>query len=145
MGRHTKLNSEVQKRICDALKAGNTRRISAIYGGIDEKTFYNWMNIGQNPRYTRKGEVYKDDDIFVQFFQSVTRAEADCEVWHVANVKKQASGDWRASVEWLRRRKPADWEKQDRNTARQDSDDKVKELNKRINDMEVDDEYRPPE
>ena len=109
MGRPTKLNSEVQNRICDALRAGNTRRVSAIYGGIGERTFYDWIERGDNPKLKKDGTPYKDDEPFVQFSQAVTRAEAECEVWHVANVKKQASGDWRASIEWLKRRKPKDW------------------------------------
>lgn len=107
--RKTDLTPEVQKRICDALKAGNTRRASAIYGGIAERTFYNWMERGTNPRMTKEANPYKEDEPYVQFVQAVTRAEAECEVWHVANIKKQADHDWRASVEWLKRRKSEDW------------------------------------
>lgn len=107
--RKTKLNPEVQRKICDALRAGNTRRASAQYVGIDERTFYNWMSRGENPELRRDGEPKKSEEPFIQFFQAVTRAESECEVWHVANLKKHAADDWRASVEWLKRRKRDDW------------------------------------
>ena len=99
MARSSKLNIEVQNRICDALRAGNTRKVAAMYGRVGETTFYRWMDEGKNATKGKKRE----------FWEAVTRAEAECEVWHVANIKKQASGDWRASVEWLKRRKPEDW------------------------------------
>jgi len=109
MSRKTKLNSEVQKKICDALRAGNTRRASAVYAGITHATFYNWINTGENPRIKKDGESYKEDKPFIDFFDAVTRAEAECEVYHVANLKRHADTDWRASVEWLKRRKPQEW------------------------------------
>lgn len=112
--RKTALTPDVQKRICDALRAGNTRRAAALYGGIAESTFYLWMTRGKDPRMTKKGEPYKEDVPFMEFMEAVTRAEADCEVWHVANIKKQAEGDWRASVEWLKRRRRDDWSEQHR-------------------------------
>ncbi len=112
--RKTKLNPEVQQKICDALRAGNTRRASAAYIGIDHSTFYNWMNRGENPELKKDGDPKKSELPFIDFFDAVTRAESECEVWHVANIKKQASGDWRASVEWLKRRKRDDWSEQQR-------------------------------
>jgi hypothetical protein len=97
--RKTDLTPEVQERICSALRAGNTRRASAIYGGVSETTFYRWMQEGEAAKRGAKRE----------FREAVIRAEAECEVWHVANLKRQADGDWRASVEWLKRRRRDEW------------------------------------
>jgi hypothetical protein len=148
-GRKTKLDNGVTKRITDALRAGNTRRAAALYGGITEQTFLNWLAAGEAAR----------SGAFFEFFESVTRAEAECEVENVAVLKRAASGwetkttrtktkqyleavngpdgrplpgpdgqpltktvtetetvtvqgrefDWRAALEWLKRRKRADW------------------------------------
>lgn len=107
--RNTSLTPAVQARICEALKAGNTRRAAALFGGIDERTFYEWLKRGTEPTYTRGGKLKAGEDVYVQFVQAVTQAEADCEVWHVANVKRHATDDWRASIEWLKRRRRDEW------------------------------------
>ena len=108
-GRKTKLNPDVQKRICDALKKGNTRRVACLVGGVSESAFYEWIERGSNPEYTRKGELRKDCQEYVEFVEAVTRAEAECESFHVENLLNHAKDDWRASIEWLKRRKKDDW------------------------------------
>ena len=108
-GRKTKLNPDVQKRICDALQKGNTRRVACLVGGVDESTFYNWINRGQEPQVKKDGEPYASELPFVEFFKAVTRAEAECESFHVENLLNHAKDDWRASIEWLKRRKKEDW------------------------------------
>ena len=45
----------------------------------------------------------------MEFLDALTRAEASCEVWHVENLKRHAVNNWRASLEWLKRRRPKDW------------------------------------
>jgi len=97
--RPTRLTPEVQAKICLAIEMGNSRKVSAEYAGITERTLYNWLNKGRDA----------GEGKFFQFFQCFTRAEAECVVWHVANIKKQAKDDWRASLEWLKRRRPKDW------------------------------------
>lgn len=106
-GRNTILTPEVQERICQALKAGNTRRASALFAGIAESTFYLWMDKAN--KAINADEERENDVLYVEFMEAVARAEADCEVWHVANVRKQAEDDARLSLEWLARRKPKDW------------------------------------
>lgn len=80
-----------------------------MYGGISEATFGEWLRRGTNPTYTRGGKLKAGEDVFVAFVAAVTQAEADCEVWHVANVKRHATDDWRASIEWLKRRRRDEW------------------------------------
>ncbi len=81
-----------QRAILDALKMGNTRRASAAYAGIATSTFYLWM---------KENRTFSD---------AVTHAEAIAEVGHVGVLAKSAiSGDWRASLEWLKRRRRIEW------------------------------------
>lgn len=103
-GRKSKLTKEVQNTICQALKAGNTRRASALYAGISETTFYDWL---------KKGEE-KKRGLFPEFLEAVTRAENECEIFHVAILKKHAEKDWRASIAWLERRRVDDWGKKEK-------------------------------
>ena len=91
-GRPTKLSPAVQSRICDALRAGNTRKAAAEYGGVTESTFYNWLERGRNPRMTKKNRVFKADKGFLEFLESVTRAENEAQVRNVAVLQKAAQG-----------------------------------------------------
>ena len=82
--------------ILTCLKAGNTRRASAAYAGIDEDTLLIW---------------FKKDS---EFSESVRKAEADAEVRHVANIAKAAGkGNWTASAWWLERKQYQDWRRRD--------------------------------
>ena len=91
-GRPTKLTPEIQRRLCDALRAGNTREAAASYAGIARSTFYNWLERGRNPRRTTKGRVFKADKGFLDFLDTVTRAENEAEVRCVAVLQKAAHG-----------------------------------------------------
>jgi len=42
MARPTKLTPAVQKKIVDAIKAGNYMETAAAYAGISKQTLYNW-------------------------------------------------------------------------------------------------------
>lgn len=97
MARPSKRTPEVEKRIMDALAAGNTRRASALYAGIDQRTFERWMNRN------------------AAFAEAVENAEARAEVGHVLNIRKAAGdGVWTASAWWLERRRHQDWGRRDK-------------------------------
>ena len=82
----------VQEEIVSALKMGNTRQASFGYVGVAKSSFYRWI----------------DDN--GTFRDAVTRAEASAEVSHVGILAQAAAGgDWRASLEWLKRRKRDEW------------------------------------
>jgi len=90
-GRPTKYSIETEEKICNALRAGNTQKVSALYAGIDETTFYRWM---QN---------------YASFASAIKKAEADAEVSAVAIIKKAMPETWQAAAWWLERRKPDDY------------------------------------
>ncbi|HYW87230.1 MAG TPA: hypothetical protein VFB50_05645 [Chloroflexota bacterium] len=97
MGRPSKRTPEVERRLLDALRAGNTRPHAARYAGIHEDTIVNWM---------RRSSA---------FSAAVEKAEADAITRHVANIAKAANdGQWTASAWWLERRYPNDYGRRDR-------------------------------
>lgn len=80
-GRPSKFSLDIQKRIAEALAAGNTREASARYGGIHPATFFDWMN---------KGEA--GEEPFVEFSEAIKKAESDAEVAAVAAIKRAGQG-----------------------------------------------------
>ena len=99
MSRPTKLTAEVQTRICNAIKAGNYYEAAAVYGGVDYQTFRNWM---------KRGKVSKRG-IYFEFFEAVTKANADAEVRIVAQWVEQIPMNWAAARDFLQRRYPKRW------------------------------------
>lgn len=91
-----KYNKRTVSTICNLLKAGNTRRTSAIAGGISEETFYVWMK--SKP----------------EFSESVKKAEAEAEARNVAIINQAGKTSWQASAWWLERRRKEDFGRQDR-------------------------------
>lgn len=81
-----------QQAIIKALLVGNTRKAAAEFAGVHRDTLYEWIKTSPT------------------FSDMVTRAEASAEVGHVACLAKAAqAGDWRASIEFLKRRRRDDW------------------------------------
>jgi hypothetical protein len=91
-----KYTPETVERICQFLKAGNTRKTSAIASGIGETTFYEWMN--DKP----------------EFSESIKRAEEEAVARNVAIINKAAQDTWQAAAWWLERRRRDEFGKNDR-------------------------------
>lgn len=108
MARPTDLTPDCQAKVCEALRAGNTRRASALYAGISEQTFYEWVARGRgtNGRETTP--------LHASFLEAVEKAEAEAEVQAVAIVKLAAQTQWTAGAWWLERKRPADWARAER-------------------------------
>lgn len=115
MGRPTKLTPERMKRIVDAIRAGNYLDTAAEYGGISHQTFYNWMDRGRTEKERVEGDgrtkVREDEAIFVEFFESVTRARAEAETRNVALIQQASREDWRAAAWFLERSFQERWGK----------------------------------
>lgn len=92
MARPSKRTPEREKRIMEALSAGASRKASAEYAGINEETLIAWMK-----RY-------------LDFKSAVIEAESKVEVSAIVSVRKAwMDGDWRAAIEWLKRRRSKEW------------------------------------
>jgi len=103
MARPTKLNDDVQKKIVNAVAAGNYYEAACALAGIEYRTFRYWME---------KGEAAKSGKYF-QFFHAIEQAQARAEVTVVANWKAQIPYSWQAARDFLARRFPDRWKPQE--------------------------------
>ena len=100
MGRPTKLTPEVQDKIVNALRGGNYQETAAQFAGIDEATFYRWMERGAS----------EDEGIYCEFRKAVERAKSQAEVRDLALIDKAAqNGSWQAAAWKLERKFPQKW------------------------------------
>jgi transposase len=99
VGRPSKLTPELQKKLVDAIKAGNYFETACGFCGIDYSTFRKWMVKGEKA----KSGVYFD------FFHAIKKAEAQAEYRMVALWQQAIPEDWRSAKDFLERRYPERW------------------------------------
>ncbi len=137
MARPTKLTSDVQTKIINALDAGNYFDASCEYAGVTSRTGYNWSERGKleserrdKPNVKENTKQWKKEEPFFQFFHAVSRASAQVEVATIAQIKRSGigtnakydakgnelepayQGDWRALTWFMEHRYPTKWGKQ---------------------------------
>ncbi len=99
-GRKTKLTPERQRTITDALERGHYARAACALAGIDESTYYRWLERGRKARRGR----------YRAFCEAVDQAEAKAENIAVLALQREVlRGDMRAVTFYLERRYPARW------------------------------------
>lgn len=96
MPRPTKRTPEVEAKICEVLRSGNTRRAACDYAGISQDSFGRWLESSAD------------------FADAIKKAEAHCEVRNVALIQKASEENWTAAAWWLERRRPDDWARKDK-------------------------------
>ena len=100
MARPSKLTPETIKTLTDAIGLGASYVDACGAAGISYGTFALWMQKGQEQK---KGEYF-------DFFEAIRAEEAAATLRHLAVINNAAAkGDWKASLEWLRRRRRAEW------------------------------------
>lgn len=104
IGRPTKLTEELQKTVCDALRAGNYVETASAYAGISKDTLYAWLKKGARS----KSGIYK------KFSDAVKIAEASADVRDVATIAQHAQTNWQAAAWRLERKHPSQWGRKDR-------------------------------
>ena len=101
-GRKSKLTPEIQKTVCDNLRGGCYVLTACARAGISEATYYSWL---------QKGEEGKRP--YLEFLESVKKAEADAEALAVGTVLRVAFDperpNWQAAMTYLERRYPQRW------------------------------------
>ena len=90
-GPPAKWNETIEKRILEAIGAGNYIEAACAYAGIHKDTFYR--------------QVKKD----ATFAMKVDQAEGQAEVMIVAQWRKQIPDNWQAARDFLARRHPERW------------------------------------
>lgn len=92
MARPTKYSPERSAAIIRDIRSGCSFRVASLTNGIDQVTFERWRK-----RYA-------------DFDECVRKAEADAEALMTkVIVKAAAGGEWKAAVEYLKRRRNVDW------------------------------------
>lgn len=100
MGRPSKLTPEAQAAIVDAVLHGCTYSDAAEAAGVDYQTFNNWMLTGKD----------KKSGKYFEFFEAVNKANAECAKNFTRVIQSAAAkGDWKAALEWLKRRRRPEW------------------------------------
>lgn len=99
MARPTKLTTELQKRLCDAIADGNYYQAACGVAGISYKVFRDWMKRGKR---ARQGQ-------FREFRNAVLKAEADAEIRIVSQWQAHMPENWQACRDFLARRHPKRW------------------------------------
>jgi transposase len=94
VGRREKLSEELQKKICDAVAAGNRLAAAAEFAGVSRASAYRWRKLGEE----------RADARYVAFAEAVRQAEARGEVHAVGIVRRELPNDVRAA-QWLLERR----------------------------------------
>lgn len=105
----SKLTPEAQRRIYQAIRAGNYKEVACQFAGISGTTLRNWVNKG------RQSEAKGNDNcVYYHFLKGLEEAEAEAEVRNVAIVQRAAEKQWQASAWMLERRHPDRWSRNDK-------------------------------
>lgn len=92
MARRSKYTEEVIEKVEQAIRLGSTYRLAALYAGISETTFQDWMRT--KPAFSAR----------------VKEAEGAASVQWLAKIEKAASdGNWQAAAWKLERRYPHEY------------------------------------
>lgn len=96
MGRPTKFTEGVREKILQGIRMGATYELSCNYAGISYQTFLNW-----------KAKAEEDEDSeYVDFFESITRAEGEAAFKWLVMIEKHASANPQWAAWKLERRYP---------------------------------------
>ena len=99
-GRPSKLTQETIQTLTSAIGLGASYVDACDAARIDYSTFAMWMQKG---REGKRGE-------YVDFLEAIRAEEAAATLRHLAVINNAAAkGDWKASLEWLKRRRRGDW------------------------------------
>lgn len=115
-GRPPKLNDELIKTICSAIRMGAYIETAVIYAGINKETFHDWIRKGKEKPRSKYG----------MFSDSIMKASAESELRGIADIDRASKGersvdkdgnpgewvlkpDWKATAWRLERQKPKHW------------------------------------
>jgi hypothetical protein len=104
-----KFTKERTDKIIKLIQAGNYAITAAQASGINERTYYNWM---EKAKEEEAAENY--DGEYYQFHQSIKKAENEAEARNVMEIQKDKS--WQAKMTWLERKFPQRWGRTDKHS-----------------------------
>lgn len=116
MSRRTSLTPEIIEMVYDLLKEGHYNEDVAEYVGISEQTFYNWYNKGEELaemtdeereeyiKHLPNDTVKKNAKLFLEFFETVKRANTEAKMTALRNIRKAGRKSWQAEAWFLERK-----------------------------------------
>jgi len=100
VGRPSKLTPETIKTLTDAIGLGASYVDACTMAGLNYDTFMKWK---------QKGQAAKSGE-YVQFIHTIEAAKTAGKMRHLAVINNAAAkGDWKASLEWLKRMFRDEW------------------------------------
>ena len=102
MPRQTDLNTQIQSRICEALRKGHYVKEACALAGISVASFYTWK---------KRGDA--GEEPFAAFTEAVEEAEAEAIEYLLTTIHDAAGDDWKAALAILERRNKA-WARQEK-------------------------------
>lgn len=105
MARKSKLNKELIAKAYELVAEGNYIKDIPPILGIDDSTWFRWLNEGEKAKSGLKRE----------FYETVKKAEKDAVARNVALIQRAAQeGNWQAAAWWLERKYFEDWGRKDK-------------------------------
>ncbi len=98
------LTPELERRICDYVRAGNYLSTAAEACGITANEVIVWRSMGKKDIQEGRTETR-----YASLFRAVALAEAQAEAAGVMRIRAAAQEDWRAEAWYLERRYPERW------------------------------------
>jgi len=119
MGRPTSLTPELKDKICSYIRGGSYIETAVLAVGISKQTFFNWMHRANDEvkriNKTPRARIRKSEEIYIDFLDSIEKAQAESEVKDILRIEKAAgSGQWQASAWRLERKNPDRWGRRDK-------------------------------
>jgi len=106
VGRRPKLTEETIETAAKLIRAGNYQKVVAQYLGVDESTWYRWLQKGEKAKNKRS--------IYYKFYKAIKKAEAEAHARNVAVIQQAAQVQWQAAAWWLERKYPDLWGRKDK-------------------------------
>ena len=101
------------KRLLNYLHLGMYITQACDMVGLSKSSYYSWINRAKKIEKS-DDEVAPDDEIYVEFLDSVKKARAEAEAYHLKNVRDAGEISWQASAWWLERSAPDRWGRRER-------------------------------
>lgn len=113
MGRPTKLNDDMQRKLVALIMVGNYIETAVECVGLNKTTFYEWLKRGRAERdrveKNYKAKVRKSEEKYVNFTNAIEKAIAESEARDVARISQAGDVNWQALAWRLERRFPDKW------------------------------------
>jgi len=105
------ISAEQRVVLCDALTAGNFRKVACDLAGVSYTTFNSWMKRGGDGD---EGELEDYEEPYRSFVLAVRGAEAEGERALLAIIAGAAATDWKAASYILSKRHKQNWSDADK-------------------------------